>query len=231
MSERRHQLRATWQRARALLFDFDGVLAHSEPWFREATNQAFSRWNVTVSEADYWLYWASRGEGVAGHLRRHGLTHIDAGEVIERKRVAYRALCEAGRVPLFDGAATLLRRLSDAAEPGARSFVIASNSYREIVETILRHGDAPVPTIVGGDGLRTKPAPDIFLRALETLGVAPEDALVLEDAEKAIEAARAAAIPVVRIRNELNRNFGLEDAADAVADGVNELLETMDALR
>ena len=221
-----NELETLWRGARALLFDFDGVLAHSEPWFHRATNEAFAPWGVSVSEPDYWRYWASMGEGVAGHLRRHGITGVDAGEVARRKEAASQTLCEAGRVPLFPATAALLRRLLDGTEPGARPFVIASNSPRRIVETVLRLGQAPVPTIVGGDGLPTKPAPDIFLRALDTLGVSAGEALVFEDSEKGIRAARAAGIPAVWVQNELNRD--LELRADAVLDDIAGLLGLLD---
>jgi len=218
-----------WSNAAAILFDFDGVLADSEPLFHATYVEVFARHGHHIPAAEYWEYWTSRGDGAAGQIRRHALTGIDPATVDAAQQALYRPLAEQGRVPLFDGAAKLLRRLLDHRERGSRSTAIASNSARELVETILRQGGAPLPPIVGSAGRRLKPAPDIFLAAAQQLGVAPERALVVEDADKGIRAARAAGMPVVLVRRPTN--CGLPLSADFEVDGLRPLLDVMDALR
>ena len=51
--------------------------------------------------------------------------------------------------------------------------------------------------VFAGDIARGKPAPDVFWKACEKLGEAPEDCLVLEDSEAGVRAAHAAGIPVL----------------------------------
>jgi sugar-phosphatase len=91
------------------------------------------------------------------------------------------------------------------------------------VERLLRAGGAPVPPVIGGEGLRPKPAPDIFLAAARHLGLPPAATLVVEDTEKGIRAARAGGFPVLLVRNRYNRPLPL--AADAEVSALATLLE------
>ena len=65
----------------------------------------------------------------------------------------------------------------------------------------------------------TKPDPELFLAALECLGLRPEEAIVFEDSPNGIRAARRAGIFTVAIPNSLTRELALEEA--------NLQLETM----
>lgn len=223
------RLLTAWRAARALVFDFDGVLADGEPVYRRTYNEALLPYGHQIGEAEYYEHWSSKGEGLAGQVRRHGLTGIDADQVAEEQRWRYRALALAGAVPLLPGARELLERLGDPAEPAARPHVIASNTDADVVLAVLRAGGARLPAVVGGRALPPKPAPDIYLAALDALGASPAETLAFEDSEKGIRAAGAAGIPVVLVRYERNRRLAL--AADLEVDGVAALLQAVERLR
>jgi HAD superfamily hydrolase (TIGR01509 family) len=209
-----------WARARALIFDFDGVLCDSEPFWRDTYNQALRPYGVEIPEAEYYEFWSSKGEGLAGQIRRHDLRGLDEAAIEAAQRRAYRAACDAAAIPLFPEAAELLRRLT--APAAGRPLVIASNTDRPVVEHLLRAGGAPVPPVIGGEGLNPKPAPDIFLQAARHLGLAPAATIVVEDTEKGIRAARAGGFPVLLVRNRYNRPLQLE--ADAEVESLAVLL-------
>ncbi|MBN2358860.1 MAG: HAD family phosphatase [Deltaproteobacteria bacterium] len=217
-----------WSQAAAIIFDFDGVLADSEPSYYQTYGEVFARHGHHIPPDEYWEYWTSKGEGAAGQIRRHGLVGIDPIAVDAAQIARYRQLCLQGRVPLFAGAAPLLQRLLAGREGGCRPTAIASNSPPDLVAAILRAGGAPVPPVVGGPGLRLKPAPDIFLAAARRLEVEPRRALVIEDSEKGIRAARTAGMAVVLVRRPLNQRFALD--ADFEIRGLQPLLELMDRL-
>jgi beta-phosphoglucomutase-like phosphatase (HAD superfamily) len=205
-------------RARALLFDFDGVLADSEPLYRESYNRAFAVCGHVIPEDEYYDHWTSKGEGAAGEIQRHALEGVDLAALERAQDVAYEEICRAGRVPLFAETPELLRRVL----AGPRPALIASNSEPEMIALILAHGGAPQLPVVGGERFAPKPAPDIFLAAAARLGVAPADALVVEDSEKGLRAARAGGFPTLLVRNARNRGFALE--ADGETVGLGELL-------
>ncbi|MBI5480611.1 MAG: HAD family phosphatase, partial [Deltaproteobacteria bacterium] len=90
-----------WARAQALIFDFDGVLCDSEPFWRDTYNEALRPYGVEVPEAEYYEFWSSKGEGLAGHIRRHDLGGLDEAAIEAAQRRAYRAACDAAAIPLF----------------------------------------------------------------------------------------------------------------------------------
>ena len=210
-----------------LILDFDGVLADSEPLFRRSWNAALEEVGHRISEEDYWLHWSSLGEGLEGEIARRNLS-IDseqADRLRRRQRREYEGLCAAGEIPLARGAHRLLQVLQSASD-FPRGYAVASNTESGLVREILRLGRAPVPDlIVGGEGLRRKPAPDIFLRAAELLGVPPERALVVEDSIKGIRAALAGGFPVVRVLNQ--QNFRHQAPALADLQSLEQLTEML----
>ena len=66
-----------------------------------------------------------------------------------------------------------------------------------------------------------KPAPDLYLLACERLGVAPEDALALEDSSSGVTAAKAAGLTCIAVPQYAETDVS---AADRVIDSLEELL-------
>ena len=219
-------LAEAWSNCGAVLFDFDGVLVDSEPFFRKSWNTALVPWNHSITPEDYWLYWSSLGEGLEGEIRRHDLKSVDADRATSSQRKIYEGYCRRGDIPLFPRVPELLARLSSGKEPSMLPFCIASNTPSWIVKEILQHFHAHVPVLVGGEGLRKKPAPDIFLLAASKLGVLPSETLVFEDSWKGIRAATEGGFQSVLVLNDLNR--GLDIKSEYVINGIGSILEILD---
>lgn len=62
------------------------------------------------------------------------------------------------------------------------------------------------------DGMRAKPAPDLYLAAVQALGVAPNEAVAVEDSRNGIAAAKAAGLRCVAVPNELTSQQDLSAA-------------------
>ncbi len=74
------------------------------------------------------------------------------------------------------------------------------------------------------DPARAKPAPVLYLEALEQLGVPADEAVAFEDSPNGVLAAKAAGVFCVAIPNEVTRELGLEEAgADLVLDSLADL--------
>jgi beta-phosphoglucomutase-like phosphatase (HAD superfamily) len=212
----------------ALLLDFDGVLADSEPHFMATWNEALSPWGVSIPEEEYYLFWTNFGEGLEGHFLRCPAAGVDPQRARERQRELYRERCESGRIGLVRGAGDLLSSLGRG--PFAGRAAIASNTDAEVVRTILRSAGGPgldtILPVIGGAGLLPKPEPDIFLAAAGSLGARPEGTLVVEDSWKGLEAARRGGFRSVLVRTPQNAGLVLRadmTAADLFA--LSELLE------
>ena len=106
-------------------------------------------------------------------------------------------LAKEGKIPLKKGARDLLEEIRRREIPMA----VASSSGLETIRIYLQsvgvidYFDA----LVTGNGLPSKPAPDVFLKAASALGAEPERCLVLEDSLNGIKAGRAAGMTVVMV--------------------------------
>jgi HAD superfamily hydrolase (TIGR01509 family) len=197
---------------RALIFDCDGVLADTE---RYAHLPAF---NATFREFGLGLEWSENEYGrklqIAGGKERmaseltpefvkaNGLPTEPAELAAEvarwhkRKTQIYTELVDAGRIAPRPGISRIIR---DAQDTGWK-LAVASTSAEPSVRAILRNAAGPeraerFDLVLAGDVVaHKKPAPDIYLLAVEKLGVSPADILVIEDSRNGLEAAHAAGL-------------------------------------
>lgn len=202
--------------AGGLLFDFDGVIADSERHYMASWNEALAPWGVFVPEEEYYRHWTSLGEGLAGHIARHGGQGIDEARATALQRRAYESLCLSGAIGLMPGAASALETLSSSRFTGR--FAIASNTDARLVAGLLVRAGVPVPTVIGGESLPRKPRPDIFLAAARATGSPPGTTLVFEDAWKGLEAARRGGFRPVLVRAPHNSGMVLD--AEFTLDGI-----------
>lgn len=202
--------------AGGLLFDFDGVIADSERHFMASWNEALAQWGVSIPEDEYYLHWTSLGEGLAGHIARHGGQGIDEARATALQRRAYESLCASGAIGLMPGAASALEMLSSSSFAGR--FAIASNTDARLVAGILVRAGVPVPPVIGGEALPRKPSPEIFLAAARRTGSPPGSTLVFEDAWKGLEAARRGGFRPVLVRAPHNTGMALD--AEFAIDGL-----------
>lgn len=206
-------------RSRAVLFDFDGIVADSEPFFFESYRKAFAARGHEIDREEYWEYWTCKGEGVAGEIRRHGLpfTEEDERAIFAERRTTYSDFCRAGEIPLIPGMIDSILSLVEA----GKACAIASNSFEDDILEILRRAGitAPPLAVVGRkDGLRVKPDPDIFIYSAGVLRKEPAACLVVEDSLKGLKAAEAAGMQCCIIRTPYNQGMTFPSAA-RVVDG------------
>lgn len=221
------KLRQLLENCKGVLLDFDGLIADSEPYHYKAYNEVFERYGHTIDPDEYWVEFTGKGTGIRGEIERHHL-QIDAKpeEMRQQKFEVYSKYCQSGEIKLFPGARELVEKLSSRYR-----VIIASNSWEYDIRAILKNAGADdlVENIVGKNpALREKPHPDIFIKAVETLGLRPSDCIVLEDALKGLIAAKKAGIPCIIIRNRLNQNADFEEA-DLALPGLSEFSQALPA--
>ncbi|MFZ8813540.1 MAG: HAD-IA family hydrolase [Thermus aquaticus] len=188
---------------KALIWDLDGTLAETEELHRQAFNLAFAEAGLPFSW-DRELYRAllkvtGGRERIAHYLETcpdcPALSPEAIARLHRRKNALYQALLEEG-VELRPG---VRRLLLEAKEAGLRQ-VLATTTSPENAQALLRRAglEGVFDLVLAGDAApRKKPDPSIYLLALEALGLAPEEALALEDSENGLQAARGAGVPVL----------------------------------
>jgi HAD superfamily hydrolase (TIGR01509 family) len=221
------QFKRLFDAARAIIWDFDGVLADSEKWHFETYSEVFARYDHAIDETEYYKYWTSLGLGARGEIERFGLD-LDPIAIRDEKRPLFSERCRDGSIKLFPEAREILERTSRT----DKTLTIASGTASFDIIAILENAGVrdTFTEIIGCDTVPAiKPAPDLFLAMLERLALPGSDCLVIEDAEKGMQAANEAAIPVIVIRTNETKDFDFSDA-DLVLDSHSDFLQVVRAV-
>lgn len=186
----------------ALIFDFDGLIVDTESMGVRLFNEAFSKLGL-VFDVDRFV--KLTGLSTGGDYDPWTLYAEQSGKYspAEVRRIYGEKVDEAVRnAEPMEGVVELIN------EAKAKGLLLAvgSSSPRSWVCPKLEHFGLleKFDTIVTCDDVAdAKPAPDIFLKVLERLGVKPQDALVLEDSNNGTIAANRAGIRVVVVPNSV----------------------------
>ena len=182
---------------KAVVFDLDGLMFNTEDVFDLAGNELLKRRGLRMTDEIRDGMLGRRPPEAFAHLVRvTGLKESIESLRAESKEIFTRFL-EVHLQPmpsLFD----LLGRLERRGVPKA----VATSSPRAYMENILSRYDLLprfAATLTAEDVERGKPAPDIYLKAAELLGVRTCEMLVLEDSEAGTRAAAAAGAMIVSV--------------------------------
>ena len=181
----------------AVIFDLDGVLADSEPWWSEIDATLLGEYGVTYRD-EYKLdvLGTSYRVSVEFYKKAFGIT-VPTDEMMQR-REAIAIEYFANKIGIFPSTKPVLRELQQL----QLRLGVATSSVSACARPFLeRHGlTAFFEVVVTGEEVQHgKPRPDIYLRAAEKLRVVPNGCLVIEDALSGIAAARAAKMRVAAI--------------------------------
>jgi HAD superfamily hydrolase (TIGR01509 family) len=179
----------------ACVFDLDGVLVDSEPVWEEVRRAFVAGHGGTwQDDTQTRLMGMSTGEWAA-YLRELGVglppDEIARG-VIDQMAARYR-----DGVPLMEGAAEAVRRLS-----GTVTLGLASSSPRALIDVVLDAAgltECFAATVSTEEVPRGKPAPDGYLEAAGRLGADPAGCVAVEDSSNGLRSAHAAGMRVIAI--------------------------------
>ena len=182
--------------APALIFDFDGLLVDTELSALLAWREQFAVHELVFPLEIWHRYIGSQGsqDAMLAAIRTGG---IDFDDEVLRGEWRARHNRIVSTVPLRPGVEAFL---DDAAAAGAR-FAVASSATRDWLDQQLgRLGIRDrFEVVCARDNGRVKPAPDIYLAALASLGVDAGDAIAFEDSPNGIAAAKAAGLYCVAV--------------------------------
>lgn len=201
-------------RVQGLVLDFDGLILDTELPAFQAWADVYERHGcapLTLAEWAADLGTSGRLDPVAVLAERTGL-QLDAADVHRLRRARRDELLAGERV--LPGVEAWL----DEADALGIPVAVASSSQVDWVGGHLGRlglADRVRHLSCFGGGLPAKPAPDLYLAACAALGVAPADALAVEDSPNGVAAARAAGLRCVAVPNRLTAGLDLS-AADVV---------------
>ncbi|MEZ0326858.1 MAG: HAD family hydrolase [Fimbriimonas sp.] len=198
---------------RAVLFDFDGLILDTETPEVQILREMFADFGQEFPD-EYWIQALGRG----------------ADRLLDPPMVFLQKMC--GRTLDCDALEKERRRQTEAlidlepVRPGIRELLleirqrkllagIASSSMHSWVEGHLKRlGLFEVfdKIVCADDVQNAKPAPDLYLKLIQELGVGPEECFALEDSPNGIKGAKVAGLRVVAVETPLSRRLDLSEA-------------------
>ena len=220
----------------AIVFDFDGVIANSEPLHLLAFQQALAEDGVELSASDYYSRYLGYDDvGMFEALARdRGMSMQDGrvAELVARKGDRMQDLLRSGSV-LFPGALEFIREA--AAEV---PIAIASGALRHEIDDIIDAagvGNLFATIVAAGDTPESKPSPAPYRLAFEQLRertgrtLDPRRSVAIEDSRWGLESARGAGLRLVAVTS----SYPAEEltSAELVVNGLGALtLPALDKL-
>jgi beta-phosphoglucomutase len=213
---------------RAIIFDFDGVIADTEPLHLRAFADLLPAGVQVPDDATYFSRYVGLNDAafVRSLFREQGAAIDEHGaqRIVAAKQDRYLSMIPNG-LPLLPGIESLIRQSAERRLPLA----ICSGARRTEIEAVLRAAKLLdfFPTIVSVDEVSiSKPDPAGFHAAHRALAarlfdLRPGECVVIEDSAQGVTAGKAAGMRVVAIAHRTPR--ALLSAADVVLDGHAQL--------
>ncbi len=195
------------KKIKAIILDMDGVIIEAKDWHYEALNRALGLFGMEISRYDHLVTYdglptrkklemlsLERGLPVSLHEFINHMKQLYTMEIIYAK-------CK----PLFYHQYAFSKLKGE----GYR-LAVCSNSVRKSVEIMIEKAQLNEYLefyLSNQDVKEAKPHPEIYIRAIEKLGLTPGECLIVEDNEHGIKAALASGANLLRVFNVEEVNY------------------------
>ena len=194
---------------RAIVFDFDGVIADSEPLHFRSFRDVLAGEGVELTQDDYYARYLGFNDveafrAIGREHRRSWSTTLVAD--LARQKAERMATLERDAPVLFPGAADTIRRAAEAVPIAIASGALGSEIRRILDRAGLTREFTAI--VAAEDTAASKPSPDPYQRALALLSravdgveIRPGDCVAIEDSRWGLASARAAGLRTVAVTN------------------------------
>lgn len=213
----------------AVLFDIDGLMIDSERVSRRSWREVMSQAGYTLDD-DVYLRMIGRTEkDVRGILHEAYGADFPFDRMYSDREERFIAFMTYEGIPVKPG----LPEVLDWVQSHHIPYAVASSTYCKLAEAklvsagIREYFDVMV---TGDEVVNGKPAPDLFLKAAEKLGIQPGNCLVLEDSQAGIQAAHAAGMHSILVPDLQAVDPVVASYTVAVVNSLDEALPHMEKL-
>jgi len=208
----------------AVIFDMDGVLIDSEPFWQDSEMAAFKRVGLQLTREMCLQTMGLRVDEVVEYWRRkHGWQNYPPGELEDLiiNGVIERILARGEAKEGVDHAMTFFQ------SRGVTLALASSSAYRIIRAVVERFGLADKFDCVysAEEEEYGKPHPGVYLTAARKLGVQPTECLAIEDSLNGVLSAKAARMKCIAIPDPATRRDPRFVIADVTLDSLAEINE------
>lgn len=209
---------------KAVVFDMDGVIFDSERAVMQCWEEVASRHNIpNIEKAILACTGTTMVRTREIMLNLYG-ADFPYDEYARESSAIFHSRYDGGRLPMKPGVKELLTFLKEH----DKKIALASSTRQQVVTDELR--DAGVieyfDRIICGDMVsRSKPAPDIFLKACEELNISPSDSYAIEDSYNGIRAAHAGGLHPIMVPDLLPADEEMQSLAEIVLPNLTSIME------
>ena len=210
------------QHEMAVIFDMDGVIFDSERLVVETWVEVAKKYGIEGIEEACAACVGINAQATELKMKEIYGEEFPYQEYKKEASALYHERYDDGRLPTKPG----IRELLEFLHANNIRTAVASSTRRAVVEQEIRDaGLAPFfQKIICGDMVeRSKPAPDIFLKAAEELGVAPEICYVIEDSYNGIRGAHTAGMHPIMVPDMLPPTDEMEKLAEQIFPSLFEV--------
>lgn len=187
---------------KAILLDYDGVLASTPEYNYQAWQEAFSNEGAEISRREYFLM-----EGMGPHLisqmlcQVHGVSSEKSLEIMMRKENLMSDT--AAQASIYQGIPEMLYELCLR---GVRLALVTGASKKRLDQFLPNEIRKFFENLITSDDVvQTKPNPEPYLKAAMLLGVVPEEAIVIENAPLGIKSAKKGGFYCIALKTTLEQ--------------------------
>ena len=205
---------------KAVLFDFDGVVANTMTYHVKAWQQAFAEYKIEITPEDIYFQEGQMSNLIAPIVSREKGLSLDESEleqIVKNKRAIYEKITKAQVYPAAKEIISKLKKMS--IKLGLVTGSIIPNMVVVTGEAFLKN----FAVIVTGDSVtNNKPHPEPYLTAARKIDVAPKECVVIENAPLGIQAAKSAGMFCIALKTTLKDEQYLKEA-DLIVEDVSKI--------
>lgn len=207
---------------KAVIFDMDGVIFDSERLVLEGWLELGKKYGIPDIDKVFPKCIGSNAVASKQIFLDYYGEDFPYDTYKQETSADYHAKYDGGRLPMKRGIKELLQFLK---ENGYHIGLASSTRYEVVRQQLEDAGILPYfETLTCGDMVKkSKPEPDIFLKAAETLGVHPQDCIVIEDSYNGIRAASRACMFPIMVPDMIAPNEEMEQLAKAIFSDLYEV--------
>lgn len=205
---------------KAAIFDMDGLILDSERTVLNIWEKIGEKYGFENIRA-YGI--SVIGKNKKATIDEFERVYGESGLPYEKElRAVYNEMAQKGEVPLKPNTLELLNAMKSA---GMKIAIASSSTREEITSQLGPLGALELfDAIVSGDQVtRSKPDPEIFLKACDALNVKPEESLGLEDSYNGVRSCKASGLYTIMVPDLIAPNDEMKDLADIILPSLKDV--------
>jgi len=209
---------------KGIIFDLDGILFDSEYYQWQGWVEPLRKYGVELTKELYFNYAGKSGKQIDQELIRDFKLDLKEEDLLEQKKILIEKWFSEKTMPLMPFSKETVEYFIN--NPKFKIALCSGGDEKEIITKLEKNDFLKYfPILVAGSHVkRSKPWPDIYLLAVERLGLKPEECLAFEDTQYGLQAAKDAGINCFAVPNEysIKQDFS---RADKILSSLKEGIE------